>query len=88
MPIVEALASNTPVLCSDIPVLHEAGGQAANYATVKDPDDFAVRMKSILTTPSIRQQLPHKAARQLATISWQDNVDRLIAAFQDRLDRP
>lgn len=87
MPIVEALASNTPVLCSDIPVLHEAGGQAANYATVKDPDDFAVRMKSILTTPSIRQQLSRKAAKQLATISWQDNIDRLITAFQDRLDR-
>ena len=87
MPIVEALTSGTPVLCSDIPVLREAGGRAAHYATAGDPADFAAQMQRILTTPSIRQQLPTKAAQQLATISWQDNVDRLLAAFQARLDR-
>jgi glycosyltransferase involved in cell wall biosynthesis len=31
VPIIEALAANTPVLCSDIPVFHEVAGELADY---------------------------------------------------------
>lgn len=31
VPIIEALAANTPVLCSDIPVFHEVAGDLADY---------------------------------------------------------
>lgn len=85
MPVVEALACHTPVLCSDIPVLREAGGEAALYAEAQNPDDFAKQMEKIISTPDIRTKLPKKADAQLATISWQDNTDRLMAAFQREL---
>lgn len=85
MPVVEALACHTPVLCSDIPVLREAGGEAALYTEAQNPDDFAKQMEKIISTPDIRTKLPKKADAQLATISWQDNTDRLMAAFQREL---
>jgi len=31
VPIIEALAANTPVLCSDIPVFREVAGELADY---------------------------------------------------------
>lgn len=87
MPIVEALACHTPVLCSDIPVLREAGGGAAEYAEVRNPDSFAKQMERIITTPAVRDNLPEKAAAHLATISWQTNIASLMAAIQHHLER-
>lgn len=83
MPIIEALTSGTPVVASDIPVLREAGGDAVLYAQPKNPDDFTKKMLSIITNPQ-KARLDMKATAQahLNTISWQDNTDRLIAAFK------
>lgn len=83
MPIIEALTSGTPVVASNIPVLREAGGDAVLYAQPKNPDDFTKKMLSIITDPQ-KARLDMKATAQahLNTISWQDNTDRLIAAFR------
>ena len=83
MPIIESLTSGTPVVASDIPVLREAGGDAVLYAQPKNPDDFTKKMLSIITNPQ-KARLDMKATAQahLNTICWQDNTDRLIAAFK------
>ncbi|MDB4947868.1 MAG: glycosyl transferase, group 1 [Gemmatimonadetes bacterium] len=41
LPLVEAMACGTPVLASDLPVLREVGGPAAEYAPAGDADAFA-----------------------------------------------
>ena len=41
MPVHEALAAGAPVLCSDIPVLREIGGDAVHYADPRDTDALA-----------------------------------------------
>ena len=84
MPIIEALTSGTPVVASDIPVLREAGGDAVLYAQPKNPDDFMKKMLSIIADPQ-KARLDMKTAVQahLNTISWQNNTDRLIAAFKE-----
>ena len=38
LPLVEALAAGTPVVCSDLPIFREVAGGAAGYAA---PDDDA-----------------------------------------------
>jgi glycosyltransferase involved in cell wall biosynthesis len=45
MPVVEAIATGTPVVLSDIAVLHEVAGPAATYA---DPDDPAAWRQALL----------------------------------------
>ena len=86
MPIVEALTSGTPVVASDIPVLREAGGNAVLYAQPKNPDDFMKKMLSIIADPQ-KARLDMKTAVQahLNTISWQNNTERLIAAFKEAI---
>jgi glycosyltransferase involved in cell wall biosynthesis len=51
VPIIEALAANTPVLCSDIPVFREVAGELADYF---DP----------FSTDSIRASVTRALARQ------------------------
>lgn len=84
MPIVEALTSGTPVVASDIPVLREAGGDAVLYAQPKNPDDFMKKMLSIIADPQkARLDMRATAQAHLNTISWQDNINRLVGAFSE-----
>ena len=48
LPLVEALACGTPVLASDIGVLREIGGDAAEYCAVGDVEQWIHRTQSIL----------------------------------------
>ena len=74
MPILEAMAGNTPVVASDIPVHRETAGEAALYAPADNADEFSDRMKTVLTSPSTARQLVKKAHIQLATYSWDKNA--------------
>ena len=40
VPIIEALAANTPVLCSDIPVFREVAGDLADYFDPSSPESI------------------------------------------------
>ncbi|MBC7375641.1 MAG: glycosyltransferase, partial [Frankiales bacterium] len=51
LPVLEALAAGTPVVCSDLPVLREVGGVHAAYAPVGDAEAFAAALAGVLADP-------------------------------------
>jgi glycosyltransferase involved in cell wall biosynthesis len=53
LPVLEALASGTPVLASDLPVLREVGGEHARYLPVGDPDAWA---EALAAAPGRRER--------------------------------
>ena len=48
LPLIEALACGTAVIASDIPVLREVGGCAAEYCTPGVADEWSARVLSLL----------------------------------------
>ena len=48
LPVIEALASGTPVLASDLPVLREVGGEHVRYLPATDPDAWAEALSSVV----------------------------------------
>lgn len=84
MPILEALASQTPVVASDIPVLKETGGEAVLYATAGDIHDFSDKIATLLTDESLRAQLKSKASEQLERFSWDKNRDSISTYITKR----
>jgi len=76
MPILEAMASNTPIVASDIPVLREVGGDAIRYATVRSPESFAEEIVSVLN--SNRKDFIKGYEKNLSRFSWEDNVSRIL----------
>ena len=48
LPVIEALLRGTPVVASDIEVLHEVAGDYADYFDPNDPADFARCVRSLI----------------------------------------
>ncbi|NIJ09438.1 glycosyltransferase involved in cell wall biosynthesis [Sphingomonas vulcanisoli] len=65
MPVSEAMALNVPVVCSDLPALHEAGSSIPQYL---DPLDGAAWLQAIDDLCSERSSLA--AIQAQARLSW------------------
>ncbi len=56
IPIIEAIYKGIPVICSDIPIFREIGGDYPLYFKVKDVEDLAKTLKEIPSLPIRRIQ--------------------------------
>jgi glycosyltransferase involved in cell wall biosynthesis len=70
-PVVEAMASGTPVICSRGPALPETAGDAAIYFDPESSDELTKVMKQIIRNPALRRQLEQAGIGRAAQFSWQ-----------------
>jgi glycosyltransferase involved in cell wall biosynthesis len=80
-PMLEALASELPVVASDIPVFHEIAGAAALYADPHDAAALSHAMEEALTVPEIREALRKRGRDRLREFGWERAAARLSAVF-------
>ena len=76
IPTIEALILGVPVICSDITVFHEVGGDLVTYFDPRNPDDIAKKLSNALKeqkTPS-----PEEVKEHLKKFRW-DNIYRKFA---------
>jgi glycosyltransferase involved in cell wall biosynthesis len=75
-PVIEALASGTPVVASDLSALREAGGAAAEYAPVADVEAWVARLSELLAerkgTPTAWEARRERCRLQGAKFSWSE----------------
>ncbi|MHC1788867.1 glycosyltransferase [Solidesulfovibrio sp.] len=89
MPLVEAMAVGTPILCSDVTSLPEVGGDAALYFDPRRPDDMAAAMARLLDEPGLAERLVARGRERLAHIGGPEDMARqYLAVFEDVLARP
>jgi alpha-1,3-rhamnosyl/mannosyltransferase len=88
LPAVEALWGETPLVCSDLPVLHETTGDAALFAPPDRPDRFAQAILSVLTTPEVSHELVEKGRRRVAELSWEKTSRETAAVWFEATGRP
>ncbi len=74
LPVLEAMASGTPVAASDIPVCREIGGEAARYAPLDDAEAWTATIKDVLEAPpaasTLRQHAESFTWRRAAESTW------------------
>lgn len=80
MPILEAIASNTPVIASDIPVLREAGGDGILYFKPGDSLSLQESITLLIDDPVLQKRLMKKARNHLKSFSWEKNAQSIVDA--------
>lgn len=76
IPLIEALALEVPVVCTDMDVFHEVSNDYATFFNPENPDDIAEKLKLALTSP----QLPSKAAvaTHLEKFFWENIYKKFV----------
>ncbi len=83
LPVVEAMACGAPVLCSDIPVLKEIGGQAAFYTPLDNGAELANGLLHILTDRELRQGMIQRGFEQARQFTWTAAAKKTIALYHE-----
>ena len=71
LPVLEAMAQAVPVVCSDIPVLHEVGGNAVQYFNPHDPQDIAYRIDSVLQNEMLQSEMIKRGKERAREFTWE-----------------
>lgn len=83
IPILEAMYSEIPVICSNVTSMPEVGGDAALYADPSDPDSIKVAMISVYKDPQLSKSILNKAKIQRSKFSW----DKTAAAVWSSMEK-
>jgi glycosyltransferase involved in cell wall biosynthesis len=85
LPVAEAMACGTPVVCSDLAVLREVGGGAAIYCPPGDAAAWASQVSDLLGRS--RDGLRQASLRQATHFSWVSFTNRMLDVYNGLLNR-
>lgn len=77
LPPLEAMASGTPVVTSNVSSLPEVVGDAAVLIDPYDPAAIAGGVREVLTDPDLRAALVAKGLARARAFSWEQSVRRI-----------
>jgi glycosyltransferase involved in cell wall biosynthesis len=84
-PLLEAMASEVPLVAADIPVFREIAGDAALYADPHKPSALAAAMDEALFDEGLRRRLVERGRRRVLEFGWDHTAARLLALFGEVL---
>jgi glycosyltransferase involved in cell wall biosynthesis len=76
LPVLEAMASGTPVIAADIPALREVGGDAAVYVSPTSATALANAIQEVLSNGALRDEMREKGLARAAIFDWGTTVAR------------
>lgn len=88
-PLLEAMACGTPVVATDLPVLREAGGDAALYFPAGDVEGWSRGIidflpKSRRGSPA-RPELAARGVAQASRFTWSSTTERFVQLYKEVL---
>jgi glycosyltransferase involved in cell wall biosynthesis len=83
LPPLEAMASGTPVVTSNVSSLPEVAGDAAALVDPYDTVDIKEGMKRVLTDAPLRESLVRKGLLRARHFSWETSVAQTLATYRE-----
>jgi glycosyltransferase involved in cell wall biosynthesis len=83
LPPLEAMASGTPVVTSNVSSLPEVAGDAALLVDPYDPDSIAAAIERVLTDERVRRDLRQKGVARARQFSWEQSVTRVREIYAE-----
>jgi glycosyltransferase involved in cell wall biosynthesis len=88
LPPLEAMASGTPVVTSNVSSLPEVAGDAAVLVDPYIPQAIADGIYQVLTDETLRRSLRQKGLARAAQFSWEQSVRRVRAIYGEAANGP
>jgi glycosyltransferase involved in cell wall biosynthesis len=83
IPVLEAMASGTPVVTSRNGALPETGGNAACYVDPENPDDIADTLVRLRETEGFRFECIQRGLLHAKRYSWRQTVEKTEAVYRE-----
>jgi glycosyltransferase involved in cell wall biosynthesis len=81
--VVEALASGSPIACSNLASMPELCGDAALYFDPYSPEEISKALVELCSNPSRREQLSRQAVERAEAFDWSEAARRTSELFSD-----
>jgi glycosyltransferase involved in cell wall biosynthesis len=82
IPVLEAMACGTPVVCADNSSLPEVAGDAALLVPATDSQALVDAMHRLLIDTSLREALVGRGLEQARKFAWEKAAERLLAVYE------
>jgi glycosyltransferase involved in cell wall biosynthesis len=82
LPVLEAMAQGTAVLCSDIPVLHEVGDDSVAYVGAGDVGAWSDALVALLRDDAGRAALARAGRARAEGFTWERCIARTRAVYR------
>ena len=82
IPVIEAMACGTPVVCANNSSLPEVAGQAAQLIEATDTTALADSLQRLAADPTLRQQAIEQGFQQARKFTWPAAAQRLLQVYE------
>ena len=82
LPVLEAMACGTPVVCSRATSLPEVGGEAVLYFNPQSLEDLAEAIEQVLSSEELRESLRARGLQRAAMFTWNKSVEKHIQVYR------
>jgi glycosyltransferase involved in cell wall biosynthesis len=83
LPVLEAMACGTPVVCSSTPALLELAGDAAIFCDPDDPEAWVIALRELLEDPARQQMLASRGTKRAGQYSLERMTDAILAVLDE-----
>lgn len=87
LPVLEAFACGTPVVCSNKGSLPEVGGNAALYFDPANPDQFIAIISDLLANGASLNKLSRLGLKRAEKFSWEKAIEETKQVYYKAIDR-
>ena len=82
LPVLEAMASGTPVICSRAASLPEVAGDAAVYFDPKNDEELADVMERVLSSRELQESLRAKGLERAKRFTWEESIRKHVELYR------
>ncbi len=82
LPVLEAMACGTPVICSNTSSLPEVAGDAALLVDARDASALAAAIQQVLADEELHRQMQERGLAQAARHSWERNAEQTLELYR------
>ncbi|MEA2012943.1 MAG: glycosyltransferase family 1 protein, partial [Verrucomicrobiota bacterium] len=87
IPLLEAMNTGIPVVCSNTSSLPEIGGDATLTFNPAKPSEIKERIVEVLSDKNLYKKMKEKGLKNAAKFTWKKHITKIIGAYEQEINR-